>query len=173
VGEIWCLRYHDEINNFPVKGNQFIRWLAKLLEQRNCPLTVAELYGDPGGKLAADASLGGEDTQDRESLQATYKRMEDIQTIIADTGGSEELEAELEELVRQVGKSSERMKTGIGRAYHNIATQKRMFLQKIQEQMPELRAHLRTYIHQEPSGYTFCYRPPDGTLRWQIEIPPA
>jgi hypothetical protein len=175
VGEVWHLRYQGENADFPVKGNQFLGWLAKLLAKPGHAWTVAELRGDPEGKLKADALLGGERAKDKEGLQKIHERIQEIDEITGETGGSEGLEDERAKLLRQVETHSARERVGssAGKAYNNITTQKRQFLGRLQEKMPELAAHLRACIIPSAEGYTISYRPPARTPRWQVDNPSA
>jgi hypothetical protein len=175
VGEVWHLRYQGESADFPVRGNQFLGWLAKLLEKPDYAWTVAELRGDPEGKVKADARLGGEYEKDEEGLRKIYERIQDINDITERTGGSDRLEDEKGELLRQVETHSAkgRIESSVGNAYNNITTQKRQFLKKLKGQMPQLAAHLRSCITQFAEDFTISYRPPAGTPRWQVENPSA
>jgi hypothetical protein len=175
VGGVWHLRYESESADFPVAGTKFLGWLAELLSKPSRAITVAELYGDPGGKLTADARLGGEDTTDREALQAIRNRLEDIKEQREDTGGSDALDNEEADLLRQVAgySAKKRIESRVGKAYNNIATQKRQFLQKLKPKMPALAAHLKACLIPSANDYTLSYRPPAGTPRWTIENPTA
>jgi hypothetical protein len=175
VGEVWHLCYQGENADFPVKGNQFLGWLAKLLAKPGQAWTVAELRGDPEGKLKADALLGSEHAKDKDGLRKIYDRIQEINHITEQTGGSDRLEDEKEELLRQVEKFSakRRIESSVGKAYHNITTQKRQFLTKLEKQMPQLAAHLRACITQFKEHYTVSYQPAAGTPRWHIENPSA
>jgi hypothetical protein len=170
VGKVWHVRYQSEKADFPVAGNKFLGWLAKLLAKPDRSLTVAELLGDPDGKLAADALLGGEPVTDQEGIRAIRERLEEIDEITKETGGSEKLENEKEALLRQF---KGRMGASVRTAYNNITTQKRQFVRKLKAEMPQLAAHLKACIGQAANDYTLSYRPPAGTPRWNIENPLA
>jgi hypothetical protein len=173
VGEVWRLRYHDEEGDFPVSGNHFIGWLAKLLAKPNYHWTIAELIGDLERKIAADAALGGEDALDAEGIRETRKEIETIDEFLK-MGGSEQLENERARLLRQLnGQMGARLKTAAENAYNNISTQKRKFLPKLGRSMPKLASHLKACLDHDASSYAFSYRPPEGSSRWQIENPPA
>jgi hypothetical protein len=175
VGETWHVRYRSERVDFSFRGNRYIEWLAKLLSKPDHGWTVAELYGDAGRKLGADASLGGECVTDKAGLRAIWQRIQEIRAIADQTGGSEELENEEQQLLRRVERHSarERMPAAIAKAYNNVTTQKRKFLQKLKSRMPQLAAHLKACLVQEAGDYTLSYRPPAGTPRWEIENPSA
>jgi hypothetical protein len=177
VGEIWHLSYPDDPPaNFTLQGNQFLGWLAKLLSRPDHPWTVAELCGDPEGRLAADALLGGERVTDRKGLQKIDDRIQEIDATAAGMGEMyEALEEERDRLLRQVKKyaANERVKTTVGKAYRNITTQKRQFLGKLESLLPQLASHLRACIKSSASNYTIFYRPPAGAPRWEIENPSA
>jgi hypothetical protein len=173
VGEVWHLRYQGESADFPVRGNQFLGWLAKLLAKPNHALTVAELRGDSEGKLKADARLGGEYAKDMKGLREINDRIRQIDEITELAGSSDHLEAEREKLLREVAAYSAKGRIGssVGNAYNNITTQKRLFLTKLEKEMPQLAAHLRSCITQFKENYALSYRPPAGTPRWHIENP--
>jgi hypothetical protein len=173
VGEVWHLRYLSEEADFPVCGNKFLGWLAKLLAKPDYAWTIADLLGDPEGKLKADALLGGERAKDKDSLRTIWERIQEIDDTIGDAGGSEELESEKAKLLRQVeGHSSkERMTAAVAKAYKNITTQKRKFLQKLKKKMPQLSAHLKASLVPSGKDLTLSYRPAAGTARWRVEIP--
>ena len=175
VGEVWHLRYRSEKADFPVAGNKFLGWLAKLLSNPDRSLTVAELLGDAESRLAADARLGGARMTDEDGLRALRTRVEDIDTISEQTGGSEELDSEKEEILRQLRErpAARRMGASVKKAYDNITTQKRKFLQKLKPAMPQLADHLKGSLVPHANDYTISYRPPRGTPRWQVENPSA
>jgi hypothetical protein len=169
VGEMWDLRYLNDQRHFPVKGNLFIRWLAKLLAHPNQGFTVAQLRGDPEGKLAADAALGGEDAMDAREVREIRERIEEINDSL-NVGSSERLEDEKAQLIRQLEPFQERLQSGVKKGYDNIARQKRDFLNEQICDMPSLAAHLKLYLMQDPESYSFAYRPPSNAPRWHIEI---
>jgi hypothetical protein len=175
VGKVWHLRYQGERADFPVGGSKFLGWLAKLLSKPGHAWTVAELLGDPDGKLKSDASLGGEPISDKEGLQAIWERIQEIDAITEETGGSEKLENERGELLRRVETHSAkgRMKASVSKAYNNITTLKRQFLQKLRVEMPRLAAHLKACIIPSGNDYTISYRPPAGSSHWDIDNPTA
>src|SRR5262249_22363834 len=154
---------------------QFLGWLAKLLAKPNSGWTVAELRGDLDGKLKADALLGGERATNKEGLDKIWERIQEIDEVTEATGGSEDLENERAELLRGMEKSSakRRITTNVAKAYKNITTQKRQFLRKLEEHMPQLTAHLRACIVPYADSFTVSYRPPNGTSPWHIENPTA
>jgi hypothetical protein len=174
VGKVWRFRYRVEKADFPVVGNQFLGWLAKLLSKPDRSLTVADLLGDPDGKLAADALLGGERLTDKESIRAIRQRSEDIDEIKARTGGSEVLDDERAELLQRIegNPATGRMGATVCKAYQNITTQKRQFLKKLKSDMPGLAAHLKACILPCGNDCTISYRPPAGTPCWNVENPP-
>jgi hypothetical protein len=170
VAEVWHLRYQGEQGDYPVKGNQCIGWLAKLLVAPNRSLTVADLRGDPEGKLAADALLGAERETDNAGIKAIRKRLEEIEDIAEQAGGwSEHLEKEREDLLDRVKEAEDgkQLRSSLNRAHHNIASQIRTFLRdKLPEEMPQLAAHLNQSLKLEfPS---FGYYPPAGTPAWKV-----
>jgi hypothetical protein len=167
---MWQVRYHDEEGHFPVKGNQFISWLAKLLAKPEHHWPIADLRGDPEGKLAADARLGGERSKDERYLQDIHKDIADVEAIAAETGSTEALEERREKLLQEVQKHSakEQMETSIQKDYENVLKQRKLFIKKLDE-MPQFAAHLEACIQSFSNDYTFAYKPPQGTLTWDIE----
>jgi hypothetical protein len=173
LGGIWRLRYPgDPDREFPVKGHKFLGWLAKLLSKPGHPWTVAELLGDPDGKIEADASLGGERVHDREGIRKIWNRIEEIDAITEATGGSAALEAEKDDLLQEVTghAATKQAEAEVRQAYNNITTQKRLFLKKLAKEMPRLAAHLRTHLRPSGSDYTITYRPAAGTSSWAVEF---
>src|SRR5262249_13078290 len=148
VAEIWILHYEGETGQYPVKGNQFIGWLAKLLSKPDHNWTVAGLLGDPGGKLEAGSLPRAQCAMDRGGLRKIDNRIKEIDEITKETGGSESLEGERATLLQQVQvhSATERMPAPVKKAYDNITTQKRQFLLKLAEEMPQLAAHLKACI---------------------------
>jgi hypothetical protein len=134
---------------------------------------VAELRGDQDGKLAADALLGGERATDPAGLRAISDRISEIDEITEEMGSTEALENEKVELLLQVRghASKKRLETGIHKAYHNIAAQKNIFLNKLKEKMPQLAAHLKACLRLCKNDYSFSYKPPAGTPCWKVENP--
>jgi hypothetical protein len=175
VGEVWHLRYFREKADFPVRGNKFLDWLARLLEKPNHAWTVAELLGDPDDKLKADALLGGERVMDEKGLRAIRKRIEEIDDITQETGGSEQLENEKAKLLRPVGihPERERVEAAVSKSYNNVTTQERQFLQKLEAMMPQLAAHLKACIQPSGNDNTISYQPPVATEPWIVENPSA
>jgi hypothetical protein len=173
VGEVWHLRFSEEGSDFPVKGNKFLGWLAKLLAKPNHAWSMAELLGDPKGKLKADAHLGGEYAKDLESLRKIKERIDEIDETTSRTGGSERLEKERDQLLLQVRRHSarERMPAAVTKPYNNFAVQKSQFLVKLQQDMPQLAAHLKACLVPSASDYTISYRLPAGTPLWDVENP--
>jgi hypothetical protein len=175
VGQVWHMCYHDEQADFPVKGNQFLGWLAKLLAQPNKNLTVAELWGDPKGKITADARLGGERAKDKESLQKIWSEIQDIDAIAEEKGWTDGLTEQKNRLLKEVARCSarKRLRTGVGNSYNNITTQKRQFLAKLKKDMPRLAAHLRSCLQSSADDLSLSYQPPAGTPIWIIKNPSA
>jgi hypothetical protein len=175
VGKNWRLRYpNDQDGDFPVKDHKFLGWLAKLLSKPGYPWTVAELYGDPEGKIKADAALGGERARDWEYLRRIWDRIQEIDITTQTTGGSAELAAERGDLLQQVRghSATELMEAEVRKAYHNVTTQLRLFLKTLaREGMPRLAAHLRTALKTSSDDCAISYRPPAGTPGWVVENP--
>src|SRR5439155_7982880 len=144
VGGVWHLSYGTEKGEYPKTGNKSIEWLARLLAAPNRSLTVADLQGDPEGKLAADARLRGEHETDLEGIKAIRTRLAEIEDIAAETGGSDALEDEKADLLRrlQAADDNKQMTSPLRAAHHNIATQIRNLRDKLTNDMPNLAAHL-------------------------------
>jgi hypothetical protein len=167
VGEVWHLRYQGESGEYPERGNRAIGWLAKLLACPRRSLAVADLIGDPEGKLAGDAKLGSERTTDDDGILAIKKRVEDIETIIAETGGNELLENELADLLQRLAAAlkKEQIRAPVNAPHHNIATQLRGLMRKLKTSMPALAAHLEANL--KLSFPHFGYYPPESAPVWK------
>jgi hypothetical protein len=165
---MWFICYGAEEGAYPLKGNKCIGWLARLLARPNRVLTVAELRGDPDGKLAADAHLGGDLETDADGIQAIKNRLREIADIRSETGGSETLDNEEAALLRrlQAADAERQILAPARRAHHNIATQLRNFRQRLKEDMPTLFAHLVASLQLDLPD--FGYYPPVGTPAWKI-----
>jgi hypothetical protein len=167
IGEVWHLRYCGEAGDYPDKGNKCIAWLAKLLTAPKRSLTVAAIRGDPEGKLAVDAMIGTEREADSGALGVIKKRLEEIDDITGETGGSERLEEERAELLGKLKTATKSLKTPLKGAHHNIATQLRTFLrEKLAQDMPQLAAHLKASLKLDFPE--FSYYPPDPPPDWQF-----
>jgi hypothetical protein len=169
TAEIWHLRYQGELGEYPAKGNQSIGWLVKLLAYPNRSLSVADLLGDPEGKLATDARLGEERATSEEGIEAIKRRLEEIAGIMGETGGSESLEDEQAQLLRQLEAAGDgkQLSSPLRKAHHNIATQIRTFLKnKLAKDMPSLAAHLTASLRLDFPDVG--YYPPAATPAWKI-----
>ena len=135
-------------------------------------LTIAELASDPEGKLRADASLTGERVKDMEGLESIWKRIRDIDAIIEETGGSDVLEKEKDDLLAQVNgfAGRERLESSVEKAYENVTKQLRNLRSKLNSTMPKLAAHLESCIVPDGKTYSIQYIPPSGTPSWIILI---
>ena len=171
IARIWQLRYEGEVGHYPVKSHKAMGWLAQLLSAPNRTLTVAELLGDPGAKLAADALLGGERVTDRAGLGVLRKRLEEIEALREAMGGSESLDEERAELLQQLqpGAKQEWINSGVRRAYNNITTQLRALRRLLGKDMPRLAAHLKASL--KPAMPNLGYYPPVGMPGWLVENP--
>jgi hypothetical protein len=167
VGEVWHLCYRGEKGQYPEKGNRCIGWLDQILRHPRRSLTVAELVGDPESKLAGIAKFGGERVTDDAGIQSIRSRLDEIEDIIAETGGSEYLETEKTDLLYrlQTAAHKDQIRTPLQNQHHNIATQLRTFLRKLQTDMPGLAAHLKPSL--KLAFPHFGYYPPDGTPAWK------
>ena len=167
VGDVWQLGYSTENGQYPKQGNQCIKWLAKLLAAPNRSFTIAELRGDPEGKLAADALLRGDLESDRDGVKAIKNRLEAIEAITEETGGSETLENEKANLLRwlQAADDNKQITNPLRKAHHNIATQIRNLREKLAPTMPKLAAHLQESLKLDAPH--FGYYPPLGAPAWE------
>jgi CheY-like chemotaxis protein len=167
--EVWHLRFHGESGDYPRKGNQSLVWIHKLLAAPNKPFTVAELQGDPLGKLAADGALGDEGQTDDAGIKKIKHRIEEIDDIAKETGGSEALDEEKAVLEKQFQESlrGKKMDSSLRDAHRNIAVQIRALRdKKLAKGMPRLAAHLRAALKLD---FPYIgYYPPPGTSAWQI-----
>jgi CheY-like chemotaxis protein len=166
-GDVWHLSYHGESGDYPRRGNQSLAWLYKLLAAPNKLFTVAELQGDPDSKLDADARIGAERRTDDAGIKSIQKRLEEIEEITEQTGGSETLENEKTQLLDQLHEALGRIDSPLKKAHRNIAVQIRAFRDKLAKgSMPNLAAHLRAALKLD-FPY-IAYYPPAGAPAWQI-----
>jgi hypothetical protein len=167
-GGMWHLRYQDESGDYPVRGNQSISWLAKLLAAPNRRLAVADLRGDPECMLAADAMLGTEPEMDPEGMALIRRRLQEIADITAETGGSESFQEEESRLLERLKQSPGAgvLKSQLRRDHANIATQLRNLRRKLKSDMPNLAAHLKAYLKLEFPE--FGYYPAHPSPDWHI-----
>jgi hypothetical protein len=193
VGEVWHLRYEGESGEYPSKGNQCLMWWAKLLASPNRSFSVADLRGDPEGKVAADATIGADRETEAEAILCFERRLKEIENGLKDieevrtvAGGSDgldnrqlQLEREKEDLLKclQNADYGKKIRSSLIAAHHNIATQLRNFAKKLAGEqqpggrekpvaiMPKLAAHLNQAI--ERAFPDFCYKPPIGTPTWK------
>ena len=168
VGEVWHLLFGIEKVDCPKQGNQSLEWLAKLLSTPNRFLSIADLRGDPDGKLAGDAALNGEQITDPEGVSFIKKRLGEIEDLAEETGGSETLDNEKAELLRQLRTADDEKQftNPLRKAHHNIATQIRSLRSKWSKDAPNLFQHLKLALRLEFPH--FSYRPPAGTPIWQV-----
>jgi len=169
VTEVWHLCYGTETGEYPKKGHGCMEWLAKLLGAPNRSLSVAELRGDPEGRLAADALLVGELETDRDGVKAIKKRLKEIEDITEETGGSEALENEKARLLHQLEDAGDckQITNRLRKTHHNMATQiRRLRDKKLVKNMPNLAAHLKATLKFDIPD--FGYYPPHGTPSWKI-----
>jgi hypothetical protein len=167
AGGVWHLRYQEESREYPVRGNQGISWLAKLLVTPNRLLTVADLRGDPELKLAADAMLMGVKEVDRRTITDIRKRLEEINDTAEETGWSKALEDEKLDLLAQLkGPLGKKLRSSLKRDHANIATQLRNLMKKLKAEMPQLAAHLKASL--KLNYPDFGYYPPDPPPAWQV-----
>ncbi len=168
VGEVWHARFRCEKGDYHVKGNQALAWLAKLLAAPNRLLTVANLRGDPDGRLAADAMLSGQRQMDSSTIRDIKRRLEEIDAIAENAGGSERLDEEKMQLLRQItGPTGKILESQLRGDHRNIATQLRSLTRKkLKKEMPQLSAYLQASLKLELPE--FGYYPPAPTPAWQI-----
>lgn len=170
VAQVWHLRFEGQTGEYPARGNMALGWLAKLLTSPKRTWTVAEIRGDPEGKLAGDALLRGEREIDDSGIKAIRERLVEIGDIRAETGGgSDVLDQEEEALLAALKRDDygHQMTTMLKNAHHNIASQLRNFLNnKLAKDMPKLAAHLKAAIQLDYPH--FGYTPPTGSASWEI-----
>jgi hypothetical protein len=168
INKTWHIRYRTEAGDFPASRTQCIAWLAKLLAAPNRMLTLADLRGDPEGKLAADALLGAEPETDREGAKAIRRRLQEIDEITDETGISVSLEEEKAQLLASMkdGCWWKKLKTRLQSDHANIATQFRNFCRKLKDKMPWFAEHLKASL--QLNYPEFGYYPPSPPPDWQF-----
>jgi hypothetical protein len=164
-GEYWQLTFGAERGGYPTLNA--LEWLAALLGSPNRPYTVADLRGDPEGKLAGDARLRGERETDAEGVRAIQKKLEDIEAVAAETGWTEAAENEKADLLARLEAADDgkRLADPLRTAHHAVATQFRNLRRRLREDMPELAAHLTAALKLDFPH--FGYFPPAGTPAWE------
>lgn len=170
VGDFWLVRYFDEQAYYD--KCVCLPYLATLLAHPERSFSVANLLGDPEGKLLADNQLGAECEMDREGIQAIKLRLEEINEAINETGGSDRLDEEkcnlLEKLEHIHRKHKWTGRSPFEKEHHRIASRLRAFMKKLREQtpqMPKLAAHLKAALKLDRPH--FGYYPPPGQPRWK------
>jgi hypothetical protein len=168
-GEVWRLQYKGESASYPTRGNKCIAWLARLLAAPNRALTVADLQGDPDRKLAADARIGSERETDPQGVAAIKSRIEEIDDITSETGGSEGLEEEKAQLLVALERTpgAKSLASQLKRAHANMATQLRNLRRdKLTRDMPQFAAHLVASLKMDLPE--FGYYPPHPAPTWHF-----
>jgi hypothetical protein len=163
VGDVWKLRFGDEIGEYPVRGNQGLQWLRELLTHPHRVFSVADLFGDPDRKLEADAAIRSETRETQESLARLWRDLNDIEELEETTGRSESLSSRKAAVLKAIANQDELISSALTRAHHNMSTQLRGFFRKLDKDMPRLAAHLRVSLSM--SKPDFAYRP-EPRLIW-------
>jgi hypothetical protein len=168
VAGVWHFGYEDEVGEYPARGNQCIGWLAKLFPAPNRPFSVADLRGDPDGKLTADAQLGEARATEIEALRSIHFELRQVEDIAEEVGWSKDLEAKKTDLLGRVKKfeANKKISGPLRKAHHNVAAQIREFLKaNLAKDMPKLAAHLAASLQLNYPDVT--YQPPAGTPAWK------
>jgi hypothetical protein len=162
IGDLWEIKYGTECGMY---RNQCVGWLAFILSHPGRRLSVADLVGDPEKNLQADSQLGRERATNAEGVQKIKRRIEEIDEIAETTGGSENLESEKVELMRQLQEASKNLPSAGAKAFHNIASQIRLLIKKkLNSHMPKMAAHLRASLKLDSPH--FFYSPTDS-ISWK------
>ena len=166
-GDTWSICYGAEKGLYSVGSNKCIGWLVKLLHSPLRLLTAAELRGDPEGKLAADCAIGARPQGGTLRIVACRRRLQEIEDIMEEAGGSESLENEKVSLLRDLENADDvrQMSRPARNAHHNIATQLRSFCKRLNADMPTLSAHLIACLQLDFPH--FVYTPPVGNKSWK------
>ena len=138
VGDFWEIRFGSGRGQYKRKC---IGWLRNILSHPHRTLTVPQVMGDPDGKLSGDAALTGETEMDQKTIQDVKLRLEEIDEIIKDTGGSETNLAEQADLLSKLQNSTKIIQSNLKKNHHNIASQIRKFVRDLDKSMPLL-AHV-------------------------------
>ena len=166
TGDTWTIRYGTEKGDYADRKS--IGWLVQLLARPNRSLTVAELRGDPEGKLAADAYLGKEAETNAEGILAIKKRLQEIEDTAAEVEWSEKSSDEYADLLRRVeaAKGGKQIVTSANKEHHNVASQLRILRRALKSNMPTLFAHLIASLQLDRPH--LGYYPPVGAPNWKI-----
>jgi hypothetical protein len=142
IGDFWQIRYGTEERHY--KEGHAVAWLAKVLAAPRRSLTVADLFGDPEGKGAADVVLGNDRVGDRKKLREIGNHLADIEEVANQFGWSEELAKKKADLLSEMRAAPHALNPTLKRDHRNISTQLRTFRTKLaKEGMPLLAAHLK------------------------------
>jgi hypothetical protein len=164
--EVWHFRYLKEKGSYT--DRKCIPWLVKLLAAPGSKLTVADLRGDPEGKLAEDASQVATPKADHQAVKDALAELKGIADIRDGTGGSDALD-EREAALRAYVDGDPAKKTltsNLKRYHHNICSQLNDFLKALASDMPLLAAHLEAGISKNFPH--FRYSPPNHPPDWKI-----
>jgi hypothetical protein len=167
--KVWHLRYQGESGDYPSQGNKCLGWIAALVAKPNRSFPVAELVGDPEGKLAAGSRFAGEAETAPDGIRAMKARLDDVESYL-ELGGTEELAQEKAELLERIKRAEMGRVLSQGspvkRAHHNISSQIRNFVsKKLAKDMPRLAAHLKASLKLEFPD--IAYYPPATTPPWK------
>jgi hypothetical protein len=162
MGDAWDIKFGSERGQYQSKC---IAWLRNILSQPNRTLTAPQVMGDPEGELTGDARLTGQSEGNYEAIQSLKRRLDDIDETIQETGGTESLADEKVRLLRQLDNSTRQIQSGLRRRHHNIASQIRTFIRKLENAMPQLAAHLRTSLKLDLPHFLYS---PNLQIDWKF-----
>ena len=172
-GRTWTASWRQESGTLPhLKG---VADIATLVGHRGQEISALQLASGRVGPVTADAMI------DVQALDAYRKRLDELDAEIdeaedhADLGRSERLEAERQQLLAEIRRS-----TGLGgrirsnpndpaeRARKAVSGRIRDAIRRLDEITPELAAHLNRSIH---TGLRCSYAPTgdDSHVRWHVE----
>jgi len=171
VEEVIEVRFQGKTKPYWRKANLALSWLVGLLGKPYHAFTVAELRGDPEGKIAIDSArttVRGEERNDiLDRLAPLYKELNEVQEEGDRDGWTDALtvrKSELLESVKTAGAAE--MECHLKRKHSTVAKQLRTLVRKKLAGFPALAAHLGAHLDMEFPH--FVYKPPEG-LRWKIE----
>ncbi|MGW0948951.1 ATP-binding protein [Streptomyces sp. NPDC002623] len=173
-GEVWRLTYGGRTTHMPdAKG---LRDLHCLLSEPGRDVPSVRLLNPQDDAVATAHTMGADEVLDDEARRRYRRHLERLETEIdraVEQGDDrraaaydQERAALLEELRRYAGLGGRARRLGDSRerARKNVTARIRDTLRRLDEQHPELAAHLRRTV----STGTMCRYTPDQDIRWHV-----
>jgi hypothetical protein len=169
VGDEWEISFGNQRHRYPRRGDKAIVRLCKILANPCRRLGVADVDGDPDGRLAGDGRSYGEVETDRQGANALYARIQKLQGEIEEYGADETREAEMTDLLRQLERANngKKIRSPGEKAHHKIASGIRDFVnKKLLKDMPDLYKHLEVSLKLDAPHFVYS---PNPRTDWKID----